>query len=104
MKDLRSELRQLRFELDLIQKEYCSKEEVKQYKKMEKENNPLPDDVISDETGYFRYIDTDLSKEELNNLFLYRQISYLKSVRNSMFFFVILTIISLLLLLIIVMR
>ena len=104
MKDLRNELRQLKFDLDLIQKDYCSKEEAKQYRKMVKARQSLPDGVKSDETGYFRYVEIDLSKENLDNLILYRQTSYLKSIKNSMIFFVFLTIVSLIISLVIALR
>lgn len=95
MKDLHDELGQMRLELDLTQRVYCSKEEEKQFKKMLKEKQLLPDDINFNENGHFRYIDTDLTKEELDNLFLYRQITYLRSIKNSMIFFVVLTLVSL---------
>lgn len=96
MKDLREELREMRFDLDLTQKVYCNKEEEKRLRKMKKEKLPLPDDIKIDEHGFFyRYIDTDLSEQEIKQLFLYRQTAYLRSIKNSMIFFVVLATISL---------
>ncbi|UOO38517.1 hypothetical protein IZU99_04500 [Oscillospiraceae bacterium CM] len=95
MKNLRDELRQMRFELNLIQKVYSSKEEEKQYSKLKKEKQQLPEGVLSDDTGFYRYIESDLTREELESFFLYRQVLYLKSIRSSMLFFVVLTVISL---------
>jgi hypothetical protein len=63
---------------------------------MRKENLPLPDDIELNEYGFFyRYIDTDLSEQEIKQLFLYRQTAYLRSIKNSMIFFVVLATISL---------
>jgi hypothetical protein len=104
IKDLREELNQMSLDLSLTQKVYCSKEEVKKIKKMVRENISLPDDILMDDTGYFRYVDTDLTEEELNHLFLYRQLSYLYDIKNSMIFFVVLAIISLILAIIVVMK
>ena len=62
---------------------------------MKKEKLPLPDDIKTDEHGFFyRYIDTDLSEQEIKQLILYRQTSYLLSIKNSMIFFVVLATIS----------
>jgi hypothetical protein len=104
MKDLHDELRQMKCELDLVQRVYCSKEEEKRYRRMAKEKQPLPDDVRSDESGYFRYVETDLSGEELDKLLLYRQISYLRTTKNCMLFFMVLAVISLVISLVAVAR
>ncbi len=102
MKDLRAELREMRFALDLTQKVYCNKDEEKSLRKMKKEKLPLPDDIKIDDDGFFyRHIDTDLSEQEIEQLFSYRQITYLRSIKNSMLFFVILATISIIALLII---
>ncbi len=99
---IKEELRRMRFELGLTEKVYCDEEEEESLKKMKKEKLPLPDDIKIDEHEYFyRYIDTDLSEQEIKQLILYRQTSYLLSIRNSMIFFVVLTIISIIVSLII---
>lgn len=101
MKDLREEIKQKRLDLDLTQKLYCGKEEEKRLRKMEREKLPLPDNVKTDEGGYFRYIDTDLSEQELDQLFLFRRLAYLRSIKNSMIFIDVIIIIILIVLCII---
>ncbi|MDP4119673.1 MAG: hypothetical protein Q8876_01265 [Bacillota bacterium] len=97
MKNLRDELKQMKYELDLIQIIYCDKEEAKKFRKMENEKIPLPYDVSKDEVNnFFRYIDTDLSEQELNQLFMLRKILYLRTIKNILIFFVVITIIFLL--------
>ena len=96
MKNLHDELMQMRIDLDLTQKAYCDKDETSKFKQMEKENMPLPVDVTKDESGdYFRYVDANLSEQEFNQLIMYRQVLYLRSIKNSMIFFVVLTLLSL---------
>jgi len=94
----------MKFDMEMIQKIYCSKEEQKEFKTMQKNKQPLPNDVKADDSGYFRFVDTALTQEELSQLYVYRQLSYLKSIRNSMYFFVTLTIISLIVLLVLGVR
>lgn len=102
MNDLREELRRMRVELDLTQKVYCAGEEEKKLRKMMKEKFPLPDGIKVDEHNFFyRYIDTDLSEQEIKQLFLYRQTAYLRSIKNSMVFFVVIATASLIVSLII---
>ena len=100
MKNLRDELEQMRFDMGLRQKVYCKGEEEKQFRKMDK-SEELPEDVNIEGYDFFRYVNTDLNKEEVEELFKYRQLSYLKSIRNSLWFFVALTVISVVLLLLI---
>lgn len=97
MKDLREELNELIVETGIIQRVYCSKEETKQFKKLQKDKQPLPEGVIFTDIPdvFFRYEHTDLSDKELSDLFLYRQTKYLYSIRNMMIFLVVLVIIGL---------
>ena len=95
MKDLKKELFELRVELDIIQSVYCSKDEEKQIKELTKHKQLLPDDIHTESDGtHFRFVNTDISKEDLDELLLYRQIKYLKTIKNSIIFFVVLTVIS----------
>lgn len=95
MKDLNEEIKSMKIDFDLTQKVYCNKEEEKLFRNMEKEKKTLPEGVENDEFGHFRYVETDLSEEKLNQLLLYRQLSYLRSIKNSLIFFVFLTILLL---------
>jgi hypothetical protein len=98
MTNLNEEIKKMKYDFDLIQKAYCTKEEEDLLRKMEKEDKKLPENVEKDDFGYFRYVDIDLPEEKLSQLLLYRQLSYLRSIKNSMTFFVVLTILVLIIL------
>ena len=98
MRDLKKELFRMRVEFDLIQKVFCSKEEEKHMKQLIKSGQPLPEDMYTDNDGtHYKYINSDISKEDMNELLLYRQLKYLKTIKNCMIFFVILAIIPMIL-------
>ncbi len=94
--DLYKELEKLKFELGIIQKVYCSKVEEKEFKRLKKLNQPIPEDIEIDivNDSYFRYAETDMTKEEIKELLLYRQVKYLEKIKNSIKFFVVLTVMS----------
>lgn len=94
MKDLNKELFRLRVEFDFIQRAYCSKDEEKHIKQLIKNKEVLPDDIHTDSDGtHYKYVKTDISNEDKDELLLYWQIKCLKSIKNSMTFFVVLTLI-----------
>ena len=98
MKNLEEELFRLRVEFDLIQKIHCTKEEEKQIKQLLKNRQPLPVDLHTDNDGtHYKFIDTDMSKEDMNELLSYRQLKYIKTIKNCMIFFVVLGIMPILL-------
>lgn len=97
MSNLRVELSNLLFETGINQRIPCSYKEIELYSKFIKEKKELPDGIYRDNDGFYRVEHTDLSEEELSELFLYRQTRYLYSIKNSMIFFVILEVISILL-------
>jgi len=96
MADLKKELRDSLFELDILKKEICTPKENREYRRMQKEDKPLPEGVHqSKETHqFYRIKETGLTEEEIDRLLRYRQTIYLRSIRNSMSFFVALFIIS----------
>jgi len=98
LKDLKQELQENMLELDIVQKQPCLEEEIKNIEEMKKNNTKLPEGIIEekgmDGTFYYRLVKTDLTDEELKNLIAFRQLSYLKSIRNSLCFSVIVTIIG----------
>lgn len=102
MKNLRQELNNIMFELDIFQKLPCSKEENKIFNNLKKNNEKLPDGVYEYSNfynnEYYRIEKTDLTDEEIEDLMKYRQIFYLKSIKDSMIFFQIFAIISILIL------
>lgn len=44
--------------------------------------------------NYYRFEKVDLSEDEIRELLLYRQVSYIKTIKNCVLFFVVLTVIS----------
>lgn len=75
MKDLNKELFKFRVEFDFTQQEYCSKDEEKHIKQLIKNSQVLPDDIHTDGSGdYYKYVETDISKEDKDELLLCRQI------------------------------
>lgn len=96
MADLKKELRDSLFDLGILEKELCTSQENKEYRKMQKDNIPLPDGIYkSPETyQYYRVKETDLTEEEIDRLLRYRRTLYLRSIKNSMIFFVALSVIS----------
>ncbi|WP_458788409.1 hypothetical protein, partial [Vallitalea sediminicola] len=84
-------------ELDILH-EPCSMKENKTFKELRNKKENLPEGVYKydNSDSYYRLAKTDLSSEELNNLMMYRQTSYLRTIKNSMVFFVFLTIASIL--------
>lgn len=103
IRNLRSELKNLKFEFNLLQKIDCSKEENKDFIKLKKSGSPLPEGIYEhkgengDDLGtYYRIWENDLSNDEWKEYLILHQLSYLRSIKNSMFFFVVLTVISLL--------
>ena len=96
MQDLKQEMNQMKLDLGIVKKVYCSKEEQDSFRRMEKEK--IPNEILIDSGNgqYFRYIDEGMAKQEIDELFAYRQISYLRTIKKCAVFFVILTVISLL--------
>ena len=101
MADLKKELRDSLFELDILERQPCTNKENKEYKKMQKDGIPLPEGVhqYTESYRYYRVKKTGLTDEEIDRLLRYRQVLYLRSIRNSMTFFVGLFVISIICLL-----
>ncbi len=95
MSNLKEELENFYFENKLTEVVYCQKDEQKEFQKMKKNKVPLPDDVREDDAGcFFRYMDNDLSSEEIKKLLFFRQLSYLKTIRNCLIYFVVLSVLT----------
>jgi len=100
--DLREILKQYRFEENLLQKIDCSKEENNEFKKLLKSNNDLPDGVYEHKSelneglgDFYRVYETDLSKDEVEELLQLKSLQHLKTIKYGIIFFVVLTVISL---------
>lgn len=103
-KEFRSQLQTLRDKNLLLQHTECSKEESEELLARQKNNEALPDDVISngastwDEIApvYMRLSDNpNISYNERIEYLLLQQTEQLKSIKKYMLFFVVLTCISL---------
>ena len=97
MKDLRSEIKRLSYDLDLIELEECSAEEIKEFSKLKKDKQPLPDCIISEGPGFFyRVKENDLNNDELETLLTLRRTKYLRTIKNCALFFAIMSVFSIL--------
>ena len=96
MKDIKKELFRLKVDFDIIQRCFCSEDEEKEMRMLENNKQPLPGDIHIDEDdgSHYRFVNVNLSKEEIDELLLLRQLKYLKTIKNCLVFFVSLIIIS----------
>lgn len=92
MSDLKSELRERQINLGLLPKIYCDRDETETFHNLEKSKQPLPEDVGIDGTGYYRCGESDLSGDEIRQLLLFRQIQYLRTIKNCAIYFVVISI------------
>ena len=95
-------MRSYKFEFDLLQKIPCSKQENKEYQKLLKEGNNLPEGVFayvydSGETStaeFYTVYESDLTESEITEYLTYKKISLIKAIKNCIMFFTVLTIIG----------
>lgn len=96
--NLSKELERLSLELGIVEKVECSPEERKRFRKAQKADKQLPDDVGWDGYDFFyRRVRTGLSDEEIERLFRYRQVSYLRTIKNCGIILVLLAVIFIIL-------
>lgn len=101
--DLRKQLNSYKYEFDLLQKVECSKEDCKKYKEMVENNQTLPEGVyrytyengeVSPDLFYTIY-KPDLTDAEIAEYLSYKQLGYIRTIKNCVLFFTIMAIISL---------
>ena len=99
--DLRNQLRQYKFDNNLLQKIDCSYEENKEFTKLVKTGQPLPEGVLQHKPdmgggfdGFYRLYTSDLSNDEIAEYLTYKQLDVLKTIKGYLTFFVTLTIIG----------
>ena len=99
MENVKDEIKSLLSDLGVFRKQPCTDDENKQFYKLKKQKQQLPEDVHPYEQiyGYYRLVKTDLTDDEINRLIMLKQTQFLYSIRNSMFFFVILSVIAIIL-------
>lgn len=100
--DLRSELRAYKFELDLLQRIPCSKEENQEYARICKEGGELPKGVYAyvstngeQSAEFYTIYEAELTEQELAEYLALRKLSMLRTIKNCVLFFTVLTIIGL---------
>ena len=100
--DLRRELRAYKFDLGLLQRIPCTKEENKVFCRILKEGGQLPDGVYrytsegnEAPTEFYTIYEPDLTEEEKAEYLTYCRLSMLKTIKNCVLFFTVLTIIGL---------
>ena len=107
-KDLRTELRTMTFEFDLLQRIPCSEEENRAFKRYLDDGVDLPQGVFryrnsdgkNSENEFYTVYDPDLTEREMNEFLKMRQMQILKSLKGAITLFG--SIISVLLLVILI--
>jgi len=99
---LSTELEQLKYELGILQEIDCSYEENEKYRKLLKENAPLPNGILrrnSDGSvkyaSFYKVERTALSKDELSEYLQYKQLKSIITIKKCVVFFTVLAVISL---------
>ena len=100
--DLKEDLRDIYFDVNLLQKIDCSKEDNKKYKQMLKNGETLPNGVFeykygldNEGTGAFYTIHKpELTPEERLEYITFKQLKMLNTIKNCVVFFTTLTVIS----------
>ena len=98
--NLRDELRAHKFEFDLLQKIPCTKQENKEYQKLLKDGDTLPDGVYAYDNGqmspteFYTIYETDLTESETREYLTYKKLSLIRTIKNCVVFFTVLTIIG----------
>ena len=101
--DLREQLRQYKFNNNVLQKIDCSIEENKEFMKLIKSKQPLPDGIFAykynnfdngQPTGFYRIHKPDLTENEIAEYLTYKQLDLLKTIKGYLTFFVGLTVIG----------
>lgn len=88
-RDMQAELRQLRFDNELLQKLPCSDQENKQYRELLRQGGTLPEGVFAYQEediglGFYTVYVSELSKEETAEYLQLKQLRYLRSIRNCL--------------------
>ncbi len=94
-KDLRTELRTMKFEFDLLQRIPCSEEENRAFKRYLDDGMDLPQGVFryrnsdgkNSETEFYTVYDPDLTEREMNEFLKMRQMQILKSIKGTIALF-----------------
>jgi hypothetical protein len=94
-KDLRTELRTMKFEFDLLQRIPCSEEENRAFKRYLEDGQDLPQGVFryrnsdgkNSDSEFYTVYDPDLTEREMNEFLKMRQMQILKSIKGAIMLF-----------------
>ncbi len=90
-KDLRTELRTMKFEFDLLQRVPCSEEENRAFKRYLEDGQDLPQGVFryrnsdgkNSETEFYTVYEPDLTERETNEFLAMRKLQILNSIKGA---------------------
>ena len=100
--NLRNQLRNYQFKVGVMQNIPCSEKENAAYAKLLQENQPLPAGVFPFiyESGeesrevFYTLVEPDLTQEEIKEYLTYKNLIYLRTIKNCLVFFTVLTVIG----------
>lgn len=100
--NLRNELLSHKYEFNLLQKIPCSKQENQEYQRLLKENQALPEGVLAyvydtgevSTTEFYTIYKPDLTESEIREYLTYKQLSFIKTIKNCVLFFTVSAIIG----------
>ena len=102
IKNLREDLKDLKYRNGLLENINCLKEDTEKYRQMVKNGEPLPDGIFQykNEMGtpvdsFYTIYEADLSDEEKSEYFLLRQSSHIRTIKNCIVFLTVLAAIRL---------
>lgn len=88
MNTARKKIKKYEYIFDFSRKEHCSGQECEQFSKMDQ--SELPEDIFKDGDGYFRYVEEDLTEDEIKKLVTLQKLHYLRIIKNVSIWFVVL--------------
>ena len=94
-KDLRTELRTMRFEFDLLQRIPCSEEENRAFKRYLEDGQDLPQGVFryrnsdgkNSESEFYTVYEPDLNEREITEFLTMKKLQILKSIKGAVTLF-----------------
>lgn len=101
---LREELRQYKFKHNIFRKVPCSKEENAEYHQWIKNGGELPEGVYAENNSaydgdtfayeFYTIEESDLTESEIREYLAYKQLDYIRTIKNCVLFFTVSTIIG----------
>ena len=98
--NMKKELLAQRFKFDLMQRVSCTEDESKEYRQLLADGGTLPKDVYSyvdvttSMTMFYRVYEAELTEAEKSEYIAYKQLGYLKTIKNCCVFFTTITLIG----------